>query len=480
MTEQHATDDILARIDAIASDIPARPDRPAGDYTDPETCETVTAEAVTDIAINSVTRPVIAYDPILGAVDAASYDEPEPVVIEQPTVADRQAEQQEAADALTEDAMATSEAQAGVDPYRREREAREQALQHMADIRQFIASKISLPDDRREHYLTILSLYVLHTYSFRSSGLTPYLYVVAKTRGAGKSQVGKLVYVLANNPTKMLNPHIATPAVLADFFAEGSTILYDETDKLTAGEAKETSALLNLGNVKGGARYKMKGGKEGGRVEQKLFAPKVVMGIARSGVLPFPDDTLSRGITLEMVACSQEERRRIGRFSANFLDYRDDAEVVALRQWMELWSLINDRAIRDDVPELPELQGFRGGEVVEPLVTLADLLGGDWPAAIRAAIVALDTDTPAPVDPTVAFMANVKAVLDEYRESHGQARYIPAVDLYDAWKALSEERLNAIAFGKRLGAHKVQTRVTKIGGRSVRAYEVEELAALVA
>ena len=141
-----------------------------------------------------------------------------------------------------------------------------------------------------------------------------------------------------------------------------------------------------------------------------------------------------------MVTCSQEERRRIGRFSANFLDYRDDAEVVALRQWMELWSLINDRAIRDDVPELPELQGFRGGEVVEPLVTLADLLGGDWPAAIRAAIVALDTDTSAPVDPTVAFMANVKAVLDEYRESHGQARHIPAVNLYDAWKALSEER----------------------------------------
>ena len=173
----------------------------------------MTAEAVTEVVINSVARPVIAYDPILGAVDAASYDEPEPVVIEQPTVADRQAEQQQAADALTEDAMATSEAQAGVDRYRREREARELAQQHMADIRQFIASKISLPDDRREHYLTILSLYVLHTYSFRSSGLTPYLYVVAKTRGAGKSQVGKLVYVLANNPTKMLNPHIATPAV---------------------------------------------------------------------------------------------------------------------------------------------------------------------------------------------------------------------------------------------------------------------------
>jgi hypothetical protein len=278
----------------------------------------------------------------------------------------------------------------------------------------------------------------------------------------------------------MLNPQVATPAVLADFFEEGALTLFDESDKLTAGEAKDMSALLNLGNVKGGARYRMKGGKEGGRVEQKLFAPKVVMGIARSGALPFPDDTMSRGIILEMETCSQDERRRIGRFSANFLDYRDDAETTALRQWMELWSLVNDRAIRDDVPELPELSGFRGGEVVEPLVTLADLLGGDWPARIRAAIVALDSDTPAPVDPTVAFMANVAAVLAEHHESHPHAQYIAAADLYESWKALSEERLNSIAFGKRLGAHKVQTRVTKIGGRSVRAYLVEELAALVA
>ena len=80
---------------------------------------------------------------------------------------------------------------------------------------------------------------------------------------------------------------------------------------------------------------------------------------------------------------------------------------------------------------------------------------------------------------SVDILPGVRSVLAEFRESHPDAQYIAAADLYESWKALSEERLNSIAFGKRLGAHKVQTKVTKMGGRSVRAYAVDELAALV-
>jgi len=480
---------LLARIDAVGAEA-----EPVAYVT--EDGETVTAEAVTEAALN-VAPQVITYDPVAGQVDSDAYERGELVPV--PTVFDRQAEQQEAADWLLDERMANGmttnemgsdvhiDAHAGVESWQRHLEQRQReqaekahALDRMADVREFMASKIALPDAKRDHYLDILTLYVLHTYSFRASGLTPYLYVIARSRGAGKSQVGKLVHVMSKNPTKLLNPQVATPAVMADFFEEGMVTLFDETDKLTAGEAKEMSALLNLGNVKGGARYKMRGGKAGGRVEQALFAPKVVMGIARDGSLPFPEDTMSRGIVLEMETCSQDEKRRIGRFSANFTDYRGDAEITALREWMTGWSLLNDRAIRDDVPELPDLNGFRNGEVVEPLVTLADLLGGDWAARVRAALVALDTTAATPVDPTESFMDNVRAVLETYRADHPEARYIPTTDLYDAWKAVSEERLNSISFGKRIGSYDLQSKVTKIVGKSVRAYEIEALAELAA
>jgi putative DNA primase/helicase len=184
---------------------------------------------------------------------------------------------------------------------------------------------------------------------------------------------------------------------------------------------------------------------------------------------------MSRGITLEMEACSQEERRRIGRFSANYQDYRDDERITALREWMAAWSLANDRAIRDSVPDLPELSGFRGGEVVEPLVTLGDLLGGDWPERIRAAIVSLDTDTPAPQDATDTFIANVRQVIADYRANSATATWIATVDLFESFKALSEERLTAIGFGKRLGAYKVESKVTKVAGKSLRVYLLDDL-----
>lgn len=510
----HSTDaaDILARIEAVteqpAEQVEAMreatfanlgPEVDSVTFVDEQTGESHSIERPdADEPQVPEQRQVIRYDPVIGPVDDAT---------DQPLVIQRQEEQQAAADALLAEAERNPEYQDGtlnwhnyqnrqalaeqlererVEAERREAEeraAREaaikaEALVKMEVMREFIASKLSIPDAKRDHYLDILSLWMLSTYSYQASGLTAYLYITAKKRGSGKSQVGKLAYVLTPNPTKLLNPQVATPAVLADFFEEGAVTLFDESDKLTAGEAKEMSALLNLGNVKGGARYRMRAGKDGGRREQSLFAPKVVMGIARDGSLPFPEDTISRGITLEMEECSQAERQRIGRFGSNFLDYRDDDEIVTLRDWMRQWSLIHYQQIRDMVPELPELTGFRRGEVVEPIVGLADILGGDWPARVRAAIVALDADTPAPVDPTDAFLANVAAVVSDYQQAHPGVEFISSADFFDAFKSLSTERLTPIGLGKRLAGYKVTSSVKKVAGKVTRGYYLEDLAKL--
>jgi Protein of unknown function (DUF3631) len=456
------TANILAAIDAVAGEPVEQ--RPAAEYVT-EDGDVVTEQAVTEAAINSVVAPVpFEYDAISGQISGGlqvTQDE------------QAEAEQDEEAalrQAIIDDQMNTPEAQEGMrnlererEARRREQEAREQAQAMAAEIRSYLARYLVFPEALRDAQLGMLTLWAIHTFSYKAAGVTPYLAIVAPTKGSGKTTVMEVLSTLVGNPSPMgVTP---TAPVIRLLAAEGRTIFLDEIDTLTKGAAGgDIAAVLNSGYKAGGAVMRVGRSKGGQYIDQtNTFTPKVVAGIAPEGELPLPAATQDRCIQIRITRAKAGELTT--RFRVDVM--RDDPEVVALRDWAQTWSHVNYRAIRDTRTEMPELSSSRAEQILEPLVTVADLLGGDWAAQAREWAQALDGQRETQTDPNVAFVQDVKAVVTRFLGDNPGARTIPVETLVKLRNDLDDRQvtqaLSPISFGKRLGAFGIKsTPVAKV------------------
>jgi Protein of unknown function (DUF3631) len=94
---------------------------------------------------------------------------------------------------------------------------------------------------------------------------------------------------------------------------------------------------------------------------------------------------VDRSLPVELVRQSREER------AERFRERDAKAEVATIRAELEAWvqqlGLID--TLRDARPDLPEELSDRQQDYCEPLLAIADLAGGEWPAKARAALIRL-------------------------------------------------------------------------------------------
>ncbi len=366
--------------------------------------------------------------------------------------------------AIIDEAMASPEGQQGQanwqaeqDRRARERRAHEEALLMAAQIRSYLARYLVFPEALSEPQLGVLTLWAIHTYSLKASGVTPYLAVLAPTKGSGKTTVLEALSTLVGNPSPLgVTP---TAPVIRLLAGEGRTIFLDEIDTLTRGAAGgDIAAVLNSGYKAGGAVMRIGRSKGGQYIDQSAtFTAKVVAGIAPEGVLPLPEATQDRCIPIRITRAKPGELTT--RFRVDVM--RDDPEVVALRDWCQTWSHLQWRTIRDTRTEMPELSSSRAEQIWEPLITIADLLGGEWAEKARDWAQALDGQREQTTDPNVALVQDIKAVLTSFLADNPGARTIPAETLAKLRNDLDDrqvtQQLNPMQLGRRLGAFGIKS-----------------------
>jgi hypothetical protein len=475
------TRDILAAIDAVTGDTEQA--APAVHVT--EEGVVVTEEAVTEAALNpmaglQVPQVAMRYDPVLGrvpadldetaaqdwvAAQAAEREQAAPEIAPEP-----EADETELREQIIADSLSSPEAQAGManwqrelEQRRREQQAREQAREMAEEIRSYLARYLVFPEALRNAQLGTMTLWAIHTYSIKASGVTPYLAVVAPTKGSGKSTVLEILSTLVGNPSPLgVTP---TAPVIRLLAAETRTIFLDEIDTLTKGAAGgDIAAVLNSGYKAGGAVMRVARAKGGSFIDQSnTFCAKAMAGIAPEGELPLPAATQDRCIQIRIT------RAKAGELSTRFrVDVmRDDPEVVAMRDWAQTWSYLHYREIRDTRTAMPELSSSRAEQIWEPLITVADLLGGEWAAQAREWAQALDGQREQATDPNVAFVNDVKVAVTRFLGDNPGARTIPVETLVKLRNDLDERQvtqvLSPISFGKRLGAFGIKsTPVAKV------------------
>jgi hypothetical protein len=307
------------------------------------------------------------------------------------------------------------------------------------------------------------ALWILHTHLMDRWDATPRIAFLSAEKASGKSRALEATEPLVPFPVIAVN---MSPAYIFRKVGtqEGATILHDEIDTVFGAKAKdneETRALLNAGHRRGAVAGRcVVHGKTVTTEEISAYAAVAVAGLGW-----LPDTILSRSIIVRMRPRKADEqvepfRRRI---------VGPEGEMI--RGLIELWA----RSVPAEVtwPTMPPEVQDRDADVWEPLLVVADLVGGDWPRRARRAAKAL-VEVAKEVEPSfgVLLLTHMKAVFGDADKLATEIILKKLHEIEEApWRDMKGKPLNDRGLARRLCEYGIKSRTVRIGDATPRGYE---------
>jgi hypothetical protein len=269
--------------------------------------------------------------------------------------------------------------------------------QVLDDVEAFIRRFCVLPGG---HCYVAVTLWAAHTHFIARLETTPRLACLSPEPGSGKTRVLEVLDVLCANPLMALD--ISMAAFFRIVEDRQPSILLDEVDAIFIGKkqsegAEDMRRVINNG-YRVGAVVQRVGGKNRDEVQDfHVFTP-----VAMAGLGNLPDTLMSRSVILRM------KRRRGGETVEQFRDRLHRPEGQKLQTMMGAWA---SSAGALEYPPLPDGVEDRDADVWEPLIMMADLAGGQWPARARAACLDFMAEKPeSSVSLGVRLLTDIKAI----------------------------------------------------------------------
>jgi len=267
-----------------------------------------------------------------------------------------------------------------------------------------------------------------------------------------------------------------TPAVLFRVIDKHRpTLIADEVDSWLNDEKSELRGVFNAAHWRTGAVIPRCVGDDHDVQLFNAFGAKVIAMIGR------PSATmLSRSITITLRRKTARERVEPLREER----LRDD--LAPLRQRWRRWALDHLDALRNHEPTMPaDMPINRASDNWRPLLSIADLAGGDWPARARAAALVLSGVRVSEDEPVnVKLLADVQAVFRD----RGAPEHLSSEDIIVTLKSLPESPwadwnngrgITAAQLASRLrdfgtGPHGLRTRETRTGDKTGKRWHRED------
>lgn len=214
-----------------------------------------------------------------------------------------------------------------------------------------------------------MGLWTGHPHLVSAFPITPRLNLLSPKGGCGKTTSFD---VMATMVPRALRAESMTSAVLFRVVDQQQpTLLLDEVDTYLTRD-DELRGLLNAGHKRGACVYRCEGP---GKVIRafKAFAPAALAGIGR-----LPDTLRDRSILIPLVEAKP------GEVPARFDPHHTEVEHELGRK-LARWAEDNFAAVQACEPTLPPGVFNRAADNWRPLLALAEVVGGDWPARAREA-----------------------------------------------------------------------------------------------
>lgn len=238
-----------------------------------------------------------------------------------------------------------------------------------------------------DHQLDILSLWCVYTWCFTSFINAPYLEIRSSEPQSGKSACLFLLHALCKAPVLLHGPGSAT--VISRLLHGRSTeqirngkvpqvpltmLLDDCHHSFTSAERQPLISLLNCGS-EASSLYAQ------GNSDYSVYGPKAFAGNA-----PLPPSLASRCISIML-------RRRKSSDPVKPCSIDDLEEPASkIRDWLRGWADEHCDQLfekRNSPVQLPPGLTPRQQQCAEPLVRVANMMGGSWPKKAQTALSAV-------------------------------------------------------------------------------------------
>jgi hypothetical protein len=300
---------------------------------------------------------------------------------------------------------------------------------------------------------------------------TPRIFFCSPEPGSGKTRALEVTEPLVPAPVEAVN---VTPAYL--FRKVGSedgppTILFDEIDTVFGPKAKdneEIRGLLNAGHRRGAVAGRC---VVRGKVVETEEIP-AYCAVALAGLGWLPDTLMSRSIIIRMRRRAPGEKVEPYRRRLHF------GAGDRLRDRLAAWASTVADQLTDSSPKLPEGITDRNADVWEPLIAIADVVGGEWPARARAAAVALVAEaTEREPSLGVRLLADLRSIFKEAEAMPTEEILRELNSLKEApWSGLKGGPLNDRGLATRLRQYSIKSKQIRFGHQTLKGYARVHLA----
>ncbi|ORV21340.1 hypothetical protein AWB98_27855 [Mycolicibacterium conceptionense] len=329
-----------------------------------------------------------------------------------------------------------------------------------------------------EHHSVVVALWVLHTWVVNAFYVTPRLILDSAEPGSGKTRVLELLALLCRSAKLTLSTTTAALyrriAAAVDEGLPPPTVLQDEADaifgKSATPQAEDLRALFNAGYRKGATVDRCEGDAKNMKVREfPVHAPVALAGLAGK----MPDTIRTRGVTIHM------RRRRPDQKVADFRERDALAEAAPIRESLAQWASEHEVGLADARPDMPDGVTDRSAEIWEPLLAIADLAGGQWPAKARAAcrfFVISSASDDERLSLGQRLLRDIKALIDaEGVNAMWSADIISKLtsDPESEWRDLWGKTLDQRRLAKELGKYGVKSKDIRIGLAKNKGYAVD-------
>lgn len=297
----------------------------------------------------------------------------------------------------------------------------------------------------------------------------PILLINAPEKACGKTQ---LLTVTGNLVPKPARAAGISPSVLFRMIEKYQpTLLVDEIETVLTREAEELRGLMNAGHTRDSA-YVWRSVAVGDDFEPKrfkVFGFKAIAGINA--------DKLAETITSRAIVATLRKKRP--EESVERLRHAEPRLFDSLRAKLARWALDNAEAIRHARPDLPDALGDRDQDNWEPLLAVADLVGGSWPKYTRSAALKLSGRKQAQ-----STGSELLADIQEVFESK-QVERISSADLLTElckdeerpWATWSRgDRITARQLARKLDEYGIKSKTLRIGSQVFKGFTKDAFA----
>ena len=224
-----------------------------------------------------------------------------------------------------------------------------------------------------------VALWIVHTHTLDAAEQSPLLAITSAEKQSGKTRLLDVLELLVAKPWRVITPSEAV--VFRKIDADTPTLLLDEVDAIFGSKANSNveglRALLNAGNRPGTMVPRCVGPSQELK-SFEVFCPK-----ALAGIRDLPDTVADRAIPIRL------KRRAPGEPVQRFRRRDADDAGHPLYESVRSWSEYHVAVLTEMRPVLPDELSDRAQDAWEPLLAIADEIGGDWPDRARKSAIGL-------------------------------------------------------------------------------------------